>query len=108
MPGAIAEITTAKDMKILIYSYYRPPDADKTRINKFESFLQDVCKCHSKIMITGDFNFPRASWNSRENAIDGNENSLVKLLNDFFVERLIKHNFHQRRKHSRSCNHQRS
>ena len=62
--------------------------ADKTWINKFESFLQDVCKCHSKIVITGDFNFPRASWNLRENAIDGNENLLVKLLNDFFLEPL--------------------
>ena len=61
---------------------------DKTWIDKFESFLQDVCKRHSKVVIAGDFNFPRASWNSRENAIDGNENSLVKLLNDFFLEQL--------------------
>ena len=34
---AMAEITAAKDMKIVICSCYRPPDADKTRIDKFES-----------------------------------------------------------------------
>ena len=75
-------------MKIAICSCYRPPDTYKTWIYKFESFLQDVCKHHSKIVITGHFNFPRASWNSQENTIDGNENSLVKLLNDFFLEQL--------------------
>jgi hypothetical protein len=31
---AMAEITTAKDMKLLICSCYRPPDADKTWIDK--------------------------------------------------------------------------
>ena len=75
-------------MKLLICSCYRPPDADKTWIDKFETFLQDVCTRHSKIVIAGDFNFPRASWNSRENAIDVNENSFIKLLNNFFLEQL--------------------
>ena len=50
----------------------------------FKMFVNVV----QKFVITGDFTFPHASWNSRENAINGNENSLVKLLNDFFVEQL--------------------
>jgi hypothetical protein len=85
---AMAEITTVKDMKFLICSYYRPPDADKTWIDKFETFLQDVCTRHSKVLIAGDFNFPRANWNWRENAIDVNESPFIKLLNDFFLEQI--------------------
>ena len=77
---AMAEITTAKDMELLICSCYRPPDADKTWIDKFESFLQDVCSRHSKIVIAGDFNFPRASWNMRENVSDVSESSFIKVL----------------------------
>jgi hypothetical protein len=36
---AMAEITTANDMKMVICSCYRSPDADKTWIDKFETFL---------------------------------------------------------------------
>ena len=31
-------------------------------------------------VIAGDFNLSRDCWNSRENAIDINENSFIKLL----------------------------
>ena len=83
---AMAEITTAKDMKIVICSCYRPPDADKTRIDKFES--SRCLQTSFKNCTRWHFNFPRASWNSRENTIDGNEISHVKLLNDFSLEQL--------------------
>ncbi|XP_028419259.1 uncharacterized protein LOC114545074, partial [Dendronephthya gigantea] len=85
---AMAEVTTAKDIKMLICSCYRPPDADKTWIDKFETFLHDVCTRHSKIVIAGDFNFARAGWNSRDNYTDVNENPFRKLLNDFFLEQM--------------------
>ena len=86
---AMAEITTVKDMKMLICSCYRPPNSDKTWCAKFETFLQDVRARHSKIVIAGDFNFPHANWKySRENVIDTKEDSFNKLLNDFFLEQL--------------------
>ena len=34
------------ELQLLICSCYHPPDADKTWTDKFESFLQDVCKRH--------------------------------------------------------------
>ena len=60
---AMAEITTAKDIKMLICPCYRPPNSDKTWCDKFETFLQDVCTRHSKIVFGGDLNFPHANWN---------------------------------------------
>ena len=86
---AMAEITTAKYMKMLICSCHRPPNSDKTWCDKFETFLQDVCARPSKIVIAGDFNFPHANWKySRQNVIDTKEDSFNKLLNDFFLEQL--------------------
>ena len=44
---AVAEITTSSNMKMLVCSCYPPPDAEKSWMDKFESFLQDVCTCTS-------------------------------------------------------------
>ena len=85
---AVAEVTTSSNMKMLVCSCYRPPDAEKSWMDKFESFLQDVCTRHSKIVVAGDFNLRRACWNSRENGTGGNEHAFVKVLNDFFLEQM--------------------
>ena len=85
---AVAEVTTSSNMKMLVCSCYRPPDAEKSWMDKFESFLQDVCTRHSKIVVAGDFNLPRPCWNSRENGTGGNEHAFVKVLNDFFLEQM--------------------
>ena len=76
---AVAEITTTSNIKMLICSCYRPPDAEKSWMNKFESFLQDVCSRHSKIVIAGDFNLPRACRQLNENGFGGNEHAFVKI-----------------------------
>jgi hypothetical protein len=57
-------------------------------MDKFETFLQDVYTRHSKIVIAGDFNLPRAWWNSRENETGGKAHAFVKVLNDFFLEQM--------------------
>ena len=85
---AVTEITTTSNIKMLVCSCYRPPDAEKSWMNKFESFLQDVCTRHSKIVIAGDFNLPRACRQSNENGFGGNEHVFVKILNDFFLEQM--------------------
>ena len=72
---AVAEITTTSNIKMLVCSCYRPPDAEKSWMNKFESFLQDVCTSHLKIVIAGDFNLPRACRQSNENGFGGNEHA---------------------------------
>ena len=73
---------------MLVCSCYRPPDVEKSWMNKFESFLQDVCTRHSKIVIPGDFNLPRACRQSNENGFGGNQHVFVKILNDFFQEQM--------------------
>ena len=85
---AAAEITTTSNVKMLVCSCYRPPDAGKSCMDKFEIFLQDVCTRYSKIVIAGDFNLPRACWNPRRNGTGGNEHAFVKILNDFFLEQM--------------------
>ena len=86
---ALAEITTTSNIKMLVCSCYRPPDAEKSWMNEYESFLQDVCTRHSKIVIAGDFNLPRTCRQSNENGFGGNEHASVKILNDFFLEQII-------------------
>ncbi len=85
---AVAEVITSSNMKMLVCSCYRPPDAEKSWMDKFESFLQDVCTRYLKNVIAGDFNLPRVCWNSRENGTGGNEHAFVKLLNNFFLEQI--------------------
>jgi hypothetical protein len=85
---AVAEITTSSNMKMLICLCYRPPNAEKSWTDKFETFLQDVCTLHSKIVIAGDFNLTRACWNSRVNGTGGNKHAFVKVLNHFFLEQM--------------------
>ena len=85
---AVAEITTTSNIKIIVCSCYRPPEAEKSWMNKFESFLQDVCARHSNIVIAGDFNLPRACRQSNKNGFGGNEHAFVEILNDFFLEQI--------------------
>ena len=87
---ALVELTTMSDMNVLVGSCYRPRNADKTWIENFDNLLNDVCTRHSKIVLAGDFNFPRACWNSNENSTSINEKSFIKILDDYFLEQLNK------------------
>ena len=51
-------------------------------------FLNDVCSRHSKIVLAGDFNLPRACWNSREISVGVNETKFTEILDDFFLEQI--------------------
>ena len=85
---SVAELTTSSNMNLLICSCYRPPDADQTWMDKFESFLQDVCTHHPKIVLAGDFNLPHVCWNSQELSTGTNENTFISILRDFFLEQV--------------------
>ena len=84
----MAEITTTSNIKMLVCSCYRPPDAEKSWMNTFESFLQDVSTRHSNIVIAGDLSLPRACRQSNKNGFGGNEHAFVKILDDFFLEQM--------------------
>ena len=76
--------------EILICSCYRPPNpnTEKTWMESFENFLNDVCSRHSKIVLAGDFNLPRACWNSHENATSVNGKTFIRILDDHFLEQM--------------------
>ena len=84
----LVELTTISHTNILIGSCYRPPNADKIWMENFENFLNDVCSRHSKIVLAGDFNLPRACWNSQEISIGVNETKFIEILNDFYLEQI--------------------
>ena len=67
---------------------FNDSNTEKSWMNKFESFLQDVCTRHSKIVIAGDCNLPCACRQLNENGFGGNEHAFVKILNDFFLEQM--------------------
>ncbi|CAB3994226.1 Hypothetical predicted protein [Paramuricea clavata] len=63
---SMAEITTTSNASLLICSCYRPPNSDHSWLDKFNNFMNDVCSQHSNIVLVGDFNMPRISWDSPE------------------------------------------
>ncbi|CAB4010406.1 Hypothetical predicted protein [Paramuricea clavata] len=63
---SMAEITTTSNASLLICSCYRPPNSDHSWLDKFNNFMSDVCSQHSNIVLAGDFNMPRISWDSPE------------------------------------------
>ncbi len=85
----LAEITTLSDTKVLFCSCYRPPDSENIWMTQFENFLEDVCSRHSKVVLAGDFNLPRACWkNTHGNSLSGCEKEFITILNDFFLEQI--------------------
>ncbi|CAB4041282.1 Hypothetical predicted protein, partial [Paramuricea clavata] len=62
----MAEITTTSNASLLICSCYRSPNSDHSLLDKFNNFMSDVCSQHSNIVLAGDFNMPRISWDSPE------------------------------------------
>ncbi len=69
-------------------SCYRPPNAEKIWMETFENFLNDICSRHSKIVLAGDFNLPRACWISGGNSTAANERSFIRILDDYFLEQM--------------------
>ena len=57
-------------------------------MENFETFLNDVCPRHSKIVLAGDFNLPRACWNSHGDPTSSDERSFVGIMDDYFLVQL--------------------
>lgn len=80
-----AEIETDSNQKFLFCSVYRPPDSDRNWINQFDKFLDETCNTYKNIGISGDFNFPKISWEFSEPTPGVTEQSFVDILNDHFL-----------------------
>ena len=63
-------------------------NAEKIWKETFESFLNDICSRHSKIVLVGDFNLPRACWNSNKNSTGANEKTFIRILDDYFLDQM--------------------
>ena len=83
-----AEITTFSNNRFLFCSCYRPPNADQNWLQNFNNYLNDVCSSYDNIILAGDFNMPRISWNSPEITTGANEKAFLELLNDYFLSQL--------------------
>ena len=59
----VAELTTALDTKLLVASCYRPPNEDKTWLERFNNFLDGICSNKANVILAGDFNLPQIPWN---------------------------------------------
>ena len=86
----LAEITTPSNsnMKLLPCSCYRPPNEDQNWIERFNTFLGNICSSHQLIVLAGDFNLPQISWRSPEKPTGCSESAFFELLNDYFMVRL--------------------
>ena len=76
MEIVLVELTSSLDTNILV------------GFENFENFLDDVCSCQSKIVLAGDFNLPRACWNSNEHSTGTNERSFIRIMDDYILEQL--------------------
>jgi exonuclease III len=79
------EIITHSKLKLLICCCYRPPNAEKIWLDKFNSILADLSSRYDNIIICGDFNFPKVNWQSPVETFGADEISFTEQLNDFYL-----------------------
>ena len=53
------ELTSHSNRKLVVCRCYRPPNADKKWLDKFNLFLAESSSHNENMLICGDFNFPR-------------------------------------------------
>ena len=80
-----ALIITARDRKVLFFSFYRPPDLDLSWVNLFNRFLDLVCEDFDNMVICGDFNYPKIPWEVPDSSRGANEQAFVEALHDHFL-----------------------
>ena len=85
---AVAELTTASDIKLLIASCYRLPNEDKTWLERFSNFLGGVCTNRRNIILAGDFSLPHIPWKLSETAAEIIETGFMELLHNYFLVQL--------------------
>ena len=69
---------------------YRPRNSSSEWLLSFKEFLNYVSDLYKKIIITGDFNFPRISWSENVVTATGeSERFFHNILSDHFLNQLI-------------------
>ena len=79
------ELVTSSKLKYVICCCYRPPNADQSWLEKFNSFLADVSSRYINVIICGDFNFPKLHWQHPSATSSGDDIMFTEQLNDFFL-----------------------
>ena len=81
---------TTNSSRILVVCCYRPPNSCSEWLLSFNEFLNYVSDLYKKIIITGDFNFPRISWSENVVTATGeSERFFHNILSDHFLNQLI-------------------
>ena len=79
------EVRTANNQELLFCCCYRPPDADLSWTDAFNTFLNHACEQYQNIVISGDFNFPKIQWDEMDKTNSVNDLLFVEMLNDHFL-----------------------
>lgn len=81
-----AELTTYCNKKVLFTSVYWPdPDNDPTDwLDEFNNYLDLACETYEFMVISGDMNLSKISWDSLENNKGTREVSFLDILNGHF------------------------
>lgn len=79
---------------LYICSFYRPPNSNAEYIQLLRSPLEKIYERHKNctphVIITGDFNLPDIDWSNLHHGT-GNQNNLITVLDDFFLQQLVTH-----------------
>ena len=82
------EAESALSQKILFCSCYRTKEADEKWMDSFKNFLNVSCSKFDTMLMCGDLNFPKISWDPSQHLLGANEQSFVDILNDHFLTQL--------------------
>ena len=85
-----AEMTTFCNKKVLFCSIYWPDPDDDTGcwLEKFNIFLDYASETYENMVIGGDLNLSKISWDSLENTTGTKEVAFLEILNDHFLTQL--------------------
>ncbi|CAB3991882.1 Hypothetical predicted protein, partial [Paramuricea clavata] len=76
--------------RILVVCCYRAPDSSSKWLLSFKKFLDYIMDTYDKIIMTGDFNFPRISWSESMVIPTGeSERFFYNTLSDHYLSQLI-------------------
>lgn len=84
------ECATSQDVRILVVCCYRPPNSSPKWLFSFKDFLDCAASSYEKIIITGDFDFPKISWSESAVIPAGeSENLFYNTLSDHYLSQLM-------------------
>ena len=83
-----AEVQSAFGQKILFCSCYRTKEAGQKWMDSFINFLNASCSKFDTMLICGDLNLPKISWDPSQHLLGASEQTFVDILNDHFLTQL--------------------